>query len=135
MGRWEDEPSATGDVEALRAEFRKRLYPGLRYEPIAPIGTETVYCHQNRGDEPHVWGPLELPTYPPSPEGEALRDLRVELGLGLREAARVLGLSALELANLERGRARCEWYVAGARLRLYSIKREGMARDPRGQVP
>lgn len=135
MGRWEDEPSATGDVEALRAEFRKRLYPGLRYEPIAPIGTETVYCHQNTGDEPHLWGALELPTYPPSPEGEALQELRMQLGLGVRDAAHALGLSVVEYCNLERGRARCDWSIVGGLLIGQWMHLGRMARDPRGQVP
>jgi hypothetical protein len=74
-----------------------------RIRKVEPIGTRTVYGHQNRGDQPHVWGPIDLPEYPPSPNGARLRARRVELDLSLREAARVLGFSAVELNGLERG--------------------------------
>lgn len=37
--------------------------------------------------------------------GQALRDFRLTLDLSLREAANVLGLSAVDMSSLERGRA------------------------------
>jgi hypothetical protein len=38
-----------------------------------------------------------------SPEGIALRDLRVEVGASLGDAARLLGITVVELSSLERG--------------------------------
>jgi hypothetical protein len=70
---------------------------------VEPCGTRTVYGHVNRGDQPHTWGPIEVPAYPPSPNGDRLRARRVELGLGLRDAATRLGLAPVELSGLERG--------------------------------
>ena len=49
---------------------------------------------------------VPLPTYPPSPDGKRLREKRIAVGLSLREAAIVLGLSAVDLSMLERGAAR-----------------------------
>ena len=46
---------------------------------------------------------LPVDVYPPSPCGEALRHIRVMGGFGLRQAATLLGLTALELSGLERG--------------------------------
>lgn len=39
-------------------------------------------------------------------QGQVVRDLRVGLGKGLREGAKLAGLSAVELSNIELGRSR-----------------------------
>jgi DNA-binding XRE family transcriptional regulator len=79
------------------------------FRPVEPIGTRTAYAHVNRGDKPHYWGPVEFPDFPPSPEGDALRELRMRLRVTLREAAQYLGLSAVDVSALERGAATAAW--------------------------
>lgn len=107
----------------------------LEYEPVDPIGKETVYGHQHRADGNHVWGPFDVDKYPESREGKALRDLRVRLDLGWRDAARALHMSLLAYSALERGAAKCNWLVASEALCIYAQQLGRMARDPRGQVP
>lgn len=52
------------------------------------------------------WKDIDSPKYPPSPEGEELRRLRVhEADLVLREAAKRIGITPSELSSLERGSA------------------------------
>lgn len=88
----------------------------IGYKPVAPIGKTTVYGHQNRGDEPHVWGPLEIDDYPTSSEGRALRDFRRAHHIGLRDASARLDVSAVHVSNLERGAATCNWELVRALL-------------------
>ena len=82
--------------------------------PVAPIGTERSMAFVNPGGPREV----ELDVYPPSPRGDALRNLRVGCDLGLRECARALGLSPVDVSALENGRATlsaddwCELFVA-----------------------
>jgi hypothetical protein len=61
-----------------------------------------------------IHGHVRVPSYPADTEraGKALRDLRVERGYGLRETAMLLGMTALELSELERGAARFEDHEA-----------------------
>jgi len=73
--------------------------------PVASIGTEKALAHVNRGSRHHGWGMIDTPRWPDSPEGRALRVLRLVCDLGLREAAKVLGLSPSDLSALERGSA------------------------------
>jgi len=47
---------------------------------------------------------IRMPLYDVSPEAHALSALRKEIGLGLRDAASKLGIRAIELSELERGR-------------------------------
>lgn len=81
----------------------------IGYQPVAPIGKRTVYGHQNMGDQPHVWGEFEIDDYPENCEGRALRDFCTERDIGLREAARRLGISAVHMSNIHRGAATCDW--------------------------
>jgi hypothetical protein len=67
-----------------------------RQQPIGTQQTLAFVC-------PGGLRPVDLPVYPPSPRGEALRALRVDLRIGLREAATAMGLSAVELGEIERG--------------------------------
>jgi hypothetical protein len=81
--------------------------------PVAPIRTRpvTVLCH---GD---VYQATES-VYPDHPCGDALRTLRLRCDLGLREAAKVIGLPPAEVSSLERGSATlapeqwCQVFVA-----------------------
>ena len=77
----------------------------LRLIPVPSNGTSAAFAHVNRGDRPHLWGPQSLPTYPDSPEGRALRVLRLRCDLGLREVAAALELTPSEVSALERGSA------------------------------
>lgn len=70
---------------------------------VEPIGKRTTFAHVNRGDQPHYFGFIEIDAYPPHPRGTALRDLRVAAGVGLREASKRLGLSAVDLSGVEMG--------------------------------
>lgn len=60
------------------------------------------------------------PAYPPEPRGQHLRDVRRELGVTLGKAARALGLTAVLVGELERGRQvfldPCDWSRAEARI-------------------
>lgn len=77
--------------------------PIIAARKVEPIGTRTAYGHINRGDKPHEWGEIQLPAYPDSENGRKLRARRIEIGLGLRDAAKLLGLSPVEASGLERG--------------------------------
>lgn len=47
---------------------------------------------------------IRMPLYDVSPEARELSALRKRIGLGLRDAACKLGLRAIDLSELERGR-------------------------------
>jgi hypothetical protein len=83
---------------------------------VAPTGREMVrgFGHRLDGSPIYEW---EEDVYPPSPEGRRLRDLRIELGLGLRESCALLEITAVQLSSLERGRATCDWAQAERMLR------------------
>jgi hypothetical protein len=40
--RWEDEEKATNDMDLLREEFRRRLYPEVETKPQATEGNATA---------------------------------------------------------------------------------------------
>lgn len=86
----------------------------LAFKQVEAIGSRVALS--THGD--HV-----VPVYPDDAvcEGIALRDLRLERDYGLREAAGLLGLEVIDLAALERGRARfvdrdAAWREVEARL-------------------
>ncbi len=86
--------------------------------PVAAIGTRTTGAFVNRGeDRPGGYEQIVLHVYPPSPDGERMRALRVDLDLGLREASNALGIKPVDLSALERGSARCDWQEMELRLR------------------
>jgi hypothetical protein len=47
---------------------------------------------------------VDVPEYPDSPNGLKLRDIRLTRGIGLRDGARILGISVIEFSSLETGR-------------------------------
>lgn len=51
---------------------------------------------------------VEYPVYPDSSLGRALRVTRQANGIGLRKAADILGITAMQLSGLEGGSMRCE---------------------------
>lgn len=84
--------------EALGARFvglarwcLPTLYP-TEVKPAGERGTMTFH------------GMVKLKDYPEDPRGEALRVLRIEKNLGLREGARLFGITAPEMSGLEFGR-------------------------------
>lgn len=79
--------------------------------PVAPIGRSIHlgFGHLADGSPVYAW---EADDYPPSPEGKSLRDERRRLDMGLRQAAKALGISAAQLSSLETGQATCDWEVA-----------------------
>jgi hypothetical protein len=101
----------------MRAE---RWWTDERLVAVEPIGKRTVVGfydgRDERGNDIGGHGPVELPEYPPTPEGELLRQTRVSLGYSLREAAAHMSLRPVELAALERGSLRfladAEWKAA-----------------------
>ena len=65
--------------------------------PVASAGTRFAMTSR---------GTIIEPVYPPSPRGEALRVWRVRTAdMTLRDGAAALGLSAVDLSDLEAGRA------------------------------
>lgn len=76
----------------------------MRIIKVKPTGTRKAFGHIHYTSRPHEWGEFEMPTYPPSPMGERLRDERQRRDFGLRETARALGLRAEQVSGLEHGR-------------------------------
>lgn len=86
------------------------------YRLIPSNGTKEVLASTGeRG------GWKEIPSYPPSPRGLRLRDVRLDLRMGLREAAQRLGLTAVEYGRLEYGAAECDWNEAELALRTEAV--------------
>jgi hypothetical protein len=79
---------------------------GLKITRLEPTGTRTVhgFGHGPDGSPVYEW---QEPEYPPSPRGEQLRELRLSLRIGLRQACRHADVKAIEWSGLERG-----WAVA-----------------------
>jgi hypothetical protein len=75
---------------------------------VTPLGTREANVFWDGIDEQGRgvggFGPMTLPVYPPHPNGERLRHLRLSGGLSLHDAAELLGLSAAEFSGLEHGR-------------------------------
>jgi len=69
----------------------------------------TIRSVRPTGKHSSVCGHYDLLTYPPSPEGERLRDQRINRGLGVRAAAARMGITDTELGQLERDAATCDW--------------------------
>lgn len=85
----------------------------LRTTPVEPIGTITHRTFfENR-----FCGDRAVLEYPPSPGGDALRSERLYICLPELDAAKRLGLSAVEYSELERGRRTCDWDEAMRLLR------------------
>lgn len=87
----------------------REVHPIARRGTVALVDRRATRAQRRRGDDygSGIVGGLEvvtLPVYPPSPHGAELRQLRTLLGLSIGEAARALGVSAVELSDLERGR-------------------------------
>ena len=76
----------------------------VSFLPVEPIGERTARGFQCRSDGStvHEWSE---PAYPPHPHGAHLRETRLRLDLGIREAATVLEIRSSELSALENGRA------------------------------
>lgn len=88
----------------------ERWWSDARLERVDPIGTRTSAGFwdgvDEAGNDVGGFGPLELPEYPPNPNGKRLREARVGAGCSLREAARRMGLRPVELSGIERGSLR-----------------------------
>lgn len=97
-------------------------------ERVAPIGTTeatALVCSRPGRSQMMTH---ELPVYPASPEGQELRRIRIELGISIRQAAELLGISAVMLGQLERGASRykyqSDWSAARVALRRYARTQE-----------
>jgi len=93
------------------ADVPQEALDRVGYRPVEPIGKRVVYGHQNMGDQPHVWGEMEINDYPESKNGRALRDFRTARQVGLGEAAKKLGISVVHLSKIEHGAATCDWEI------------------------
>lgn len=100
------------------------LKPLILTEAVEPIGTRTVRGFACRADGSAINEWTE-PEYPDYPDGRALRQLRLDLQLILREAAAILGMSATDLSALERGRRR---FVQGSFERACEVLRGGVSK-------
>ncbi len=80
----------------------------MKLIPVDPIGTKEVMAfwdgHDEHGNPTGGFGPVTQHVYPKSHRGEAVRSLRVSLGLSLRQVCSALQVSAFELSGLEQGR-------------------------------
>jgi len=71
---------------------------------VEPSGTERVFAHVHRDQGPHTWEWVDAAVWPDYPDGCRLRRARRNLRIGLREAAKRLGLRTVSYSDLERGR-------------------------------
>jgi hypothetical protein len=83
-----------------------RELAAVKLTPVDPIGTQRTWAFVNPGGLEEI----EMAVYPEATrvEGERLRVARVEMGIGLREASKRLGLSAVDLSRVERGAMTCD---------------------------
>jgi hypothetical protein len=77
--------------------------PRLFILPVTPSGTtrSAVMVPCECGCGPMV---EYVPTYPPSPRGQALRDARLAAGFSMGQLSRALGIRVSAVSDLERGR-------------------------------
>lgn len=74
----------------------------LPVDPLPPGPPVPAFVHRTSGRSGLE---MVVPTrYPASPEGDALRELRLDLQLGIGVAARRCGLSPVEWSGLENGK-------------------------------
>ncbi len=80
------------------------MTPRITPIPVAPIAVRKsgafVECTDARKSGYQM---VDWPVYPPSPRGEAVRELRMRTALGLGSAARLFGVSVVTWSGLERG--------------------------------
>lgn len=81
------------------------MTPPLAIIPVAPVGSHESLAFVNPPPPSGGLQRVKVTDYPPSPRGEALLLTRLGFDLGLRAAAEVLGLRAVDLSALEHGRA------------------------------
>jgi len=84
----------------------------LEISPVAPSGRSVKNMLVSYRDGTGAFEARETDDYAKSPDGLALRDERVRLGLSLGAAARAFGLRVSEVSDLEHGRVTCDWQVA-----------------------
>ena len=102
---------------------------GLVAIPVAPVGRYVgpAFVSYRCGPECERTRPMghggvediDVPRYPPSPRGDALRDVAAKSGLYGGEAARRLGLSPVEYYGLTHGShtlSEADWREAERRL-------------------
>ena len=88
----------------------------LKLERVEPIGTRRTQAFVNRGHADdgtplnHSFEEIDLDVFPDDAvaAGRELREIRRMVGLNLREAAKALGISAMQVSELERGQARAD---------------------------
>lgn len=74
--------------------------------PVPSSGTRKSHAFVDGERNGHRFGEfreIEMPEYPPSPKGEELRKLRLQIPYSLRQAAAVLKVGVVQLSGLERG--------------------------------
>lgn len=83
----------------------------LELKPVKPVGREKTFVLGQRTDGTPFYH-IDMDIYPDCPEARELRDLRVRRRLGVRQAARRLGIPPSKLYGLESGRYTCDWEEA-----------------------
>ena len=96
----------------------------MRLTPVPPLGSRQTFGFVTREDGCGAER-VTVHEYPPSPGGEALRTMRLKLGLSLREAATALGVRASEYSGIERGSARPESWAGAASLMQEAARLKG----------
>jgi len=88
-------------------------------EAVEPIGQRQARGFIDYADGRGEFGEWTEPVFPPYPEGRSFRNHRVARSISLRQAADLLGLTAVELSAAERGRRHfCKGSYEAALLRL-----------------
>lgn len=79
--------------------------PKLTMIPVAPIGADVVAGFVDYADGSGAFrNDLRVPRYPDSPNGAALRKLRIDKRLVMRDAAAIVGISGHDYCGIESGR-------------------------------
>ena len=97
-------------------------------KPIEPVGTRETMAFV-AGRRKSGYQPLDMPVYPPHPNGERVQELRLRYDLGLRETAGALKMTASQLSGLEFGRYGFdtpeEWTELHGQIDAFGKVREG----------
>lgn len=99
-----------------------------RIIPVTPLRWEKHFAFVNPGGAQMV----DTPIYPEHPRGETLRSLRMACDIYMRDAGRLVGITAEQLSGLEHGRYTLEndtvWCELFAALAAEYERREDVRR-------
>ena len=75
----------------------------MKLEKVASTGATRTLAFVDYADRSGEMKEVDLLVYPPHPQGDRLREARVQVSVSMGELAKVLGITAAELSGLEHG--------------------------------